>query len=349
MGRMASDDGRLRGAFLANGAAGTGRYSSKGAQVHNFPRVTAKDPEAVLKVMRAGGDLGGPVLQVLKSMLRPAITGGGGLVVRADWNAIEARGLPWLTKDRQADRYLEAFNDPERDIYVEQATATGLGGARQPGKVVVLSLGYGGAVGALSAMAKGYGVQIAESQKPLVVKRWRRANPWAPRFWYALDDAARDALRNEGKRFHVGRVAYEFTDYGGGWSVLWCYLPSGRRIAYPQPAIDEDGISYLKAAWKPKAGATEWPRARLWGGLAAENVTQAHCADLLRAFLRRGWAAGLPLVGHVHDEAVTTGVKGARAAKALARELEDAMLVVPEFSAGMPLRVEAAIAPRFGK
>ena len=43
-----SADGRLRGAFVMNGAGQTGRFcSSTGAQLHNFPRLVADDPVAL--------------------------------------------------------------------------------------------------------------------------------------------------------------------------------------------------------------------------------------------------------------------------------------------------------------
>jgi hypothetical protein len=44
----------------------------------------------------------------------------------------------------------------------------------------------------------------------------------------------------------------------------------------------------------------EWPRARLWRGLACENITQAIANDLLRYALRQ---LG-DVVLHIHDEIV---------------------------------------------
>ena len=344
-------DGRLRGAFVMNGASGTGRFSSRGAQLHNLPRLCAKDPEAVKALMQRGCDLGGPVLTVLKSMLRAAICAPDGKrIVRGDWNAVEARGLPWLTGTMAGDRYLEAFRDPTRDIYVEQAIAAGLGEQRQPGKVVVLALGYGGAVGALSVMSKGYGVQLDD--KDAVVKRWRARNPWAVNFWADLDKGARRALN--GRVPAVGRVQFTHSE-DGEIPALICTLPSGRRLYYPFAGVEAadpeswktPSIEYLKAAWKPKANATRWPRARLWGGLSAENVTQAACADLLRDALVRGVEDGLPIIGHVHDEVI--GETTARSAGSLSKKLHRTMMNAPLWAAGLPLAVEMDTSQRFRK
>ena len=81
--------------------------------------------------------------------------------MRADWNAVEARALPWLAGPAAAG-YLNLWRDAARDPYVEQARAAGLATHRQAGKVVVLSLGYGGGPNALARMSGNYGVRIPD-------------------------------------------------------------------------------------------------------------------------------------------------------------------------------------------
>ena len=68
-----------------------------------------------------------------------------------------------------------------------------------------------------------------------------------------------------------------------------------------------DGIVALKSGIKPKAGnppQNHWGVVRLWGGLLAENVTQAFCAGLLRNVLSELGDIGKYLVAHVHDEVI---------------------------------------------
>jgi DNA polymerase len=343
-----SKDGRLRGAFVFNGAYQTNRFSSTGAQVHNFPRLVAKEPEAVLELMRQGKPLDG-VLRTLKSMLRPAIKPvGDRVIVRADWNAVEARGLPWLVDSPEARAYMSAFTSHERDIYIEQSHAAGLGGERQPGKVVVLSLGYGGGKGALSKMAKNYGVRIDDADG--VVNRWRQANPWvADRrtgWWGSLTRCAMNAMASPGQSFRAGRVTLQLAG-----ANLTMSLPSGRVMHYPMAVVTESEygpqIEYLKASWKPKADAVEWPKGRLWHGILSENATQAICADLLREALLTCEKDGIDVIGHVHDEIITESTVGR--APAQGRKLQRAMLASPKWAAGFPLKAEVDISPRFRK
>ena len=124
---------------------------------------------------------------------------------------------------------------------------------------------------------------------------------------------------------------------------LWYMLPSGRVLRYPFAKLDGDGVSYLKAAWKPAADAKEWPRARLWRGLACENITQATANDLLRDVLRR-----LPdVVLHVHDEVVVE-CREADAEQVAARvKLE--MCTAPSWAEGLPLDATVKIMTRYGK
>ena len=328
---LACADGRLRGAFVAAGAGQTGRYASWGAQLHNFPRSSAKDPEAIKKRMKRGDTVS---MQELKSMLRPAIVAPRGKqIVRCDWNAIEARGLPWLVDTPAAREYLNVFTDPSRDIYVEQAQAAGLK-ERQEGKVIVLSLGYGGSVGALTSMCKAYGVTI-ERPAP-VVSGWRRANTWAVQWWQQLIQAAGANKGGFAGRIRIDRVA------GLGLTML---LPSGRRLYYPGAHVSDAGeLVYKRAARKPKATEIEWPLHRLWHGILAENATQAVCCDLLRDFSVE-YAEHEGFLGHIHDETIFESGE----TKRFSAWLKKAMTAGSPWAVGFPLAAKVEYAPRFGK
>ena len=188
-----------------------------------------------------------------------------------------------------------------------------------------------------AAMGRVYGLTLPEPEARRMVDAWRQANPWSVPFWSDLEIAYIRALRNPGKIFEAGRVKY-LADK----QHLWYALPSGRVLCYPNAKFEEDGsITYSKASWKPAADAKEWPRGRLWRGLACENVTQATAHDLLREALRR-----LPdVVLHVHDEIVMESDRPEEA-KAL---LEEVMTTPPAWAEGLPLDVEASIMERYGK
>jgi DNA polymerase len=285
------------------------------------------------------------ITDVLRGMLRPAlIPEKGNVFVVSDWNAIEARMNAWLSNDVEAEAVLDVFRGG-RDIYIKEAAGIYkvpedqvTSDQRFIGKVAILSLGYAGGVGAFTAMGRAYGLVMAESDAKRIVDAWRRANAWAVRYWNLLESAYTRAMRKPGTPFSAGRVTYLFS---GGH--LWYALPSGRVLCYPFARLEDDGVSYAKASWKPDAKAEEWPRARLWKGLAAENICQAAANDILRASLRQ-----LPdCVLHIHDEIVLE-CSEAEAEKRKA-ELEAVMVSPPAWASGLPLKVEAKIMARYGK
>lgn len=145
------------------------------------------------------------------------------------------------------------------------------------------------------------------------------------------------AMRHKGREFKAGRIVYLFDG-----QTLWYSLPSGRVLCYPNAKFDEEGnITYTKAAWKPAADAKEWPRARLWRGLACENVVQATAHDLLRYAMRH-----IPeVVGHVHDEIVVECPKDQ--AELVAQRVHMVMCTAPEWATGLPLAAEGVTTTRY--
>ena len=337
------EDERVRGAFVFAGGAATGRASSYGAQVHNFTRKCAGDPSAVRHAMVRGHAIvprfGERVTDVLKGMLRPAlIPAHGRSFVVADWSSIEARVNPWLS-GRGQDK-LDIFAKGQ-DVYKVNAAATFnvqiedvTDDQRQIGKVQELSCSFGGSVGAFAAMGRVYKVNLPEPIARRMVDGWRRANTWAVPFWSELEEQYTRAMRNKGREFTAGRITYLFDG-----QHLWYALPSGRVLCYPFAKLEQDGISYAKSAWKPAQDAKEWPRARLWKGLACENVTQAVANDLLRHALRQ--LDGVVL--HIHDEIVI------ETATPNPEELRRVMCTPPAWANGLPLAADVKVMERYGK
>jgi DNA polymerase len=344
MADLADDeDCRVRGAFVFAGGAATGRASSYGLQVHNFPRKCAAEPDTVRTSMVRGHNIvpayGKRVTDVLRGMLRPAlIPAKGKHFVVADWSAIEGRVNPWLASSPAGEAKLDVFR-AKLDPYKVNAAATYsvpyedvTGEQRQVGKVQELALGFAGGVGAFAAMGRAYGVHIGEAQARRIVDAWRRANPWSVPFWSELEEAYTRAMRNKGHEFTAGRVAYLFDG-----QHLWYALPSGRVLCYPYARLESDGVTYAKASWKPAADAKEWPRGRLWKGLACENITQATANDILRNALRQLD----DVVLHVHDEVVIETDQPI--------DLERIMSTPPAWAEGLPLAAEVKTMTRYGK
>jgi DNA polymerase len=349
--QLAGDDNRVRGAFVFAGGSATGRASSYGAQVHNFARKCADKPDSVRQDMVRRKPIvpihGKRVTDVLKGMLRPAlIPATNKKFVVADWASIEARITPWLSNNGQAKLTLfETGADVYKvnaaktfNIEVDQVTKD----QRQIGKVQELACGFAGGVGAFAAMGRIYGIDLPENEANKMVKGWRRANDWAAEFWSALEVAYIDAMRTENKEFKAGRVKYLRQN-----RHLWYILPSGRMLCYPYAEFNaaKEEVTYAKASFKPSADAKQWPRARLWKGLACENITQATAADILRHALRCLDNEGFDTVLHVHDEIVIETDNPDKAQKALER----IMKTPPAWAEGLPLDIEVSVMGRYGK
>lgn len=130
-----ADEGRLKGSYVFNGAGQTGRYSSRGVQVHNLPRKsmnTKANPKLeldLLDMIAAQEPIEklreyGPVSSTLSKLIRPTFHAPKGrTLVWGDWAAIEARVAPWLANSHSARKaVLEPF-ETGADLYILNAEA----------------------------------------------------------------------------------------------------------------------------------------------------------------------------------------------------------------------------------
>jgi len=354
----ASKDGVLRGMYIWSGASQTGRFSAGGMQPHNLIRKSVDSPsEMIGRLMDATPEEAAEIAKaeglnlnaLLGRLLRPTLVprAEGNVQVWADWSAIEARVCPWLSGDESAEPLLDLFRNG-KDVYLVQAEAI-VGHPvqkddfeRQLGKVAVLSLGFGGAVGAYAAMSKNYGIPpMPREQVQDIVDAWREANPWARKWWDDLWTAAMAAINYPCEEFKAGRVSFTYLPaLLDGTLVMW--LPCGRPLFYPSARIqnvyqgnDErpsTGITFLHAAFG---------RVPLWYGQLAENATQATAASLLREALvtlemGNGW--GGDIVAHTHDEIVVECPEWK--VRDVAKVLEAVMTHVPDWAPGLPLAAE---------
>lgn len=289
--RSASPDGRYRGGMTFYGAH-TGRWSSKGVQVHNLPKLafTKPDPNDPSKQVHdlaaeqaAIMDLllnHGADALTLKKLVRALFIGPFTVV---DYASIEARILAWWAGEKWA---IEAFAD-NRDIYSETAKRMG-GLTRAQGKIAVLALGYNGSVGSLRNM--GYGVGMSDEKVLELVFAWRRANPRIVRMWKLVEEA----FMNGGK---IGPVS--FTKQGKTRRI---HLPSGRTLSYHNVGTSQGSHGRRIMFDSPMGHRTD-----TYGGRLTENVVQAISRDVLALALVNLERAGYPVVLHVHDEVVAEG------------------------------------------
>lgn len=379
-----SADGRIRGVLVYCGAAATGRFSSRGAQLHNLPRagILKKADFArnlIRDIMAARAkhlpvleSLYGPPLVLAAELLRPVFQASEGRsMARGDSAQIEARVLPWLAgaiETLAAFRAYDAGTGP--DIYkVNAAAMTGLPldqvdeQTRQTGKVAVLSLGFQGGAGALQAMAKGYGIKIPRANPPAdrsewrppvgtdewIKEAWREANPSIVALWGALDRAAIECMESApGAEFFVGPRHLRFKRTS---KALLLRLPSGTSLVYWFPRLVRRLMPWGKYRTGVRfraedAQSKRWTEFDAYGGFFAQNATQAVARDLMAWWLLEMDAAGLAPVLTVHDEGITDAPLPAQEA---ADAVRGVMSRVPAWAAGLPVSADASAGPRYLK
>ena len=302
---VCSDD-RARGMFQFYGANRTGRFSGRHIQLQNLPRNYLIDLECARDLVRQGNYAALEMLyesvpDVLSQLTRTAfIPKEGRKFIVADFSAIEARVLSWLAKEKWR---MDIFAK-NGDIYC--ATASRMfhcnvvkhgenGHLRQYGKVAELSSGYGGSVGALKAFGALESGMKEEELKPLV-DAWRSANPNIVDFWWAVDRAAKDCIKERSTKVTHGiRFIYQ-------GSMMFIELPSGRRLSYVKPRIGENQFSGESITYMGLDLSKKWTRIESYGPKLVENITQAISRDILCYAMQT--LRSMDIVAHVHDELI---------------------------------------------
>lgn len=299
-------DGRARGMFQFYGANRTGRFSGRHIQLQNLPQNHLTDLACARTLVRQGNFaalelLYDSVPDVLSQLIRTAfIPKEGRKIIVADFSAIEARVLSWLAKERWR---IDVFGD-DGDIYC--ATAGRMfhcnvvkhgenGYLRQKGKQAELACGYGGSVGALKAFGALESGMKEEELKPLV-DAWRTANPNIVDFWWEVDRAAKDCIKEHSTKVTHG---IQFIYQGG---MMFIELPSGRRLAYVKPRIGENQFGGESITYMGLALSKKWARIESYGPKLVENITQAISRDILCYVMQT--LRNMEIVAHVHDEII---------------------------------------------
>jgi DNA polymerase len=273
-------DNRLHDIMLYNGADRTGRWAGKGVQPHNFVRgygagykgltsdgldemgdawrdILSLDRELITMMW------GEPMVALAKACRGALIASSGMDLYAADFNAIEARKLAWLSG---CAAMLDMFT-PGKDIYCDMAS--GIYGRlitkadkneRNLGKKAILGLGY--AMGWEKFQATVWadeGIWLEDEFCQMVVKIYRKDKyPEVPMLWRDSERAAIAAVTQGGEHycggdeFGIGSVSYFMSDDG---NFLHCRLPSGRLLAYLYPRVSMR-VTYRFAALNARGRPT---------------------------------------------------------------------------------------------
>ena len=354
-------DGRVRGLLQFYGANRTGRWAGRLVQVQNLPRTYIEHLDLARGyVKRRSKDhlrfVYGNVSDTLSQLIRTAfVATPGNVLIDADFSAIEARVIAWLSGEQWV---LDAFR-AGKDIYCETASQMFKvpvvkggenGHLRQRGKVAVLACGYQGGVGAMRRMDTGHLLDDASDDEVQgLVNDWRNANPHTVSLWYDVENAALDVISYGGERkVRCLTIAREY-DIMQGTPVMTIRLPSGRKLYYIKPQITENrwgapSISYYGVDQTTK----KWKPIETYGGKLTENCVQAIARDCLAEAIEHLEAAGFPIVFHVHDE-VVIDMKPFADDKTMLAKVKDIMTTPIPWAQGLPLGADGWVGQFFKK
>ena len=338
--RALCDDFRVRGLLQFYGANRTGRWAGRLVQVQNLPQNHIKDLTLARDLVKNGefetlDMLFDSVSQVLSELIRTAfIPKEDHRFIVADFSAIEARVIAWLAEEKWR---LDVFNSHGKiyeasasqmfKIPIEEITKTSP--LRQKGKISELALGYGGSVGALTAMgALDMGVKEEELQG--LVTAWRQANPNITKLWWDIDKAAIKVVKE--KSFEVVGKIKIFYEKG----IMFITLPSGRNLSYIKPRLETNKFGRKGITYEGIGATKKWERIETYGPKLVENIVQATARDLLAEAMINVDKKGYEIVMHVHDEIIVEISKD----KGSLKEVCDAMAIAPEWAKGLPLRAD---------
>ena len=311
-------DGRIRGLTQFYGANRTGRWAGRLVQLQNLPRNYLKTLDYARNLVKAQNYDGirllyGNVPDTLSQLIRTAfIPSEGHKFVVADFSAIEARVIAWLAGEQWVNEVFathgkiyeatasQMFHVPIEKIVKGNPEYS----LRQKGKVATLALGYQGGTSALIAMG-ALNMGLTEEELPDIVSRWRNANPRIRDLWYAVEETALAAMTTAEPQAIRGLVFRLEGDLIYGQSFLTVQLPSGRKLFYPKPFLQENRFGKIAIHYYTVGQQTrKWEVDSTYGGKMTENIVQAIARDCLAETLRRIDHLGLQVVFHVHDEVI---------------------------------------------
>lgn len=331
-------DGRARGMFQFYGANRTGRFSGRLVQLQNLPQNHLPDLSEARALVRSGNyealsmlyeDVPATLSQLIRTAFVPA---DGTRFIVSDFSAIEARVIAWMAGEQWR---MDAFANGD-DIYCASASQMfhvpvekhGQNAElRQKGKIAELALGYGGSVGALTAMG-ALDMGLAEEELQPLVNAWRTASPNIVRFWWDVDNAA------------IGAIKYRTTSKTHG--ILFAYrsgmlfvtLPSGRNLTYVKPRIETNQFGGECITYEGVGGTKKWERLETYGPKLVENIVQGTARDILCHAMKN--LRECRIVMHIHDELVIEAPSDLTLESVSSR-----MAITPEWADGLLLRADA--------
>lgn len=322
--------------------AHTGRWSGKGFQPQNMPstKTSVAIIEETIKNFSVE-DSREAIIEKAKIMLPGMIKPVKGQVfILGDFSAIEAMGIAELAGEtkliKQFKQGIDVYKYMASRIF-KKPVAEITEQERKLGKQAVLGCGYSMAWERFMGTCAKYGIIISEELAKLTVKTYRETYPKIVAFWYALEAAFKkaSATKTTSPVIRVGK----YIKMWGKNAYVAVQLPSDRILYYHRVKITRNSITYYSFSRKHKV--------HIYGGMMAENITQAVCRDLLVNCMLKSYIHGLNPFLHVHDEIICSVNK--KEAKGAATKFAKIMNTPPDWFAGLPLKTEVEICTRYHK
>ena len=201
---------------------------------------------------------------------------------------------------------------------------------------LVHNCGYGGGAGALISMG-ALDMGLKENELQDIIDSWRTANPHIVQFWYAVEKAAVDTIKDHQERT-VGKISFQY--YA---NTLWIVLPSGRKLAYIKPKLQPNRFGRMAVTFEGLNAGNKWVRSETYSGRLVENITQSTARDLLAEAMHRMELAGLEIVAHVHDEVIIESPVGSVTVEKVCSIMNEN----PAWAEGLPLSSAGYVGDKF--
>ncbi len=201
------------------------------------------------------------------------------------------------------------------------------------GPLIAHNSGYGGWINAWRQF--GADAFLSDDEIKTAILKWRDESSAIVEFWggqyrkhpdrwefvpelYGIEGAVVMALLEPGKCYSYRGITYGHDTRA---DVLYCVLPSGRRLSYHKPRlvrvydemrrVHKYDISYMGHNSDYRKGPIGWMRINTYSGKLVENIVQAVARDLLvYSMLLLDATGGINIVLHVHDEVVAEVPEG---------------------------------------
>lgn len=256
----------------------------------------------------------------------------GRKLVVADLSNIEVRTLCWAAEDHET---LKEIANTE-DIYEAFAIRFGLwdkakGPLKQEPKLrhkvkaLVLGCGYGAGA---AKFAQLYDMPFEEAEEAVGIYRKRLSK--IPKYW--------SKLTTDIQAHYDMNVPFEIP------------LPSGRSLSYGMIRMmksqNADGKKSMQHIAIMNRNGKRQPM-KLWGGICAENCSQAIARDILCYMMLEMEKLGINIIFHVHDEIVVECDENE--AEEVLSKMMKIMSTPPDWCPDIPLAAEGYISQHYKK